>query len=895
MPVPDARVELQIGGVWTPTADDLLHNDGIRYTWGRRGEGSRTDPSSAAFSLLNPDGKYSGRNPLSPYYGQLGRNTGVRLSHDGAGVALVTTAGRASTPDDASLDVTGDLDLRIDLTPYAWIGGNAFGAFELAAKYGVAGARSWLWTVTDQGYFQFFWTVDGTNLLGGTYLPTIPLHLPPGSRAALRVTLDVNNGAGGYTVTHYRASTIAGPWTQIQQTVTTSGTTSIFSSAAGVEVGNVATVGFSDVARQFHAFEMRNGIGGGLVASPDFTQQPSNTTSFTDSSGRTWTTGGGAEITSRRIRAVLEASEWTPRWGASGRDVKTPVQAAGVLRRLGQGTKPLASTLRRRLPAYGPVAYWPMEEGRDATQASSPIAGCDPLFTPGLEWAADDTCPGSSPLPRITAGALAVGSVPAYTGTGQWLISFVYLQPTFPATDSMVLDFDTSGTAARISITVGPTLIKLRGYSAAGALVLTHDSGNLGWAGSEWRRFDITATDLGGGNAEFHLGWVTVGGGGFQSNATIAASVGTVTNIRTGYGADVADMRIGHLVVFPTSSTDVFSSADSGYAREMAGLRAMRLASEEGLPLTMLGAAYQTTRMGPQRPDTLLDLLDECEAAEGGILAEDRTRLGVTFRARSTLYSQPPKLTVSYGQLAPPLEPTDDDRWLRNDRSVTREGGSSARAVLASGPLSTAAVGVYDDSTTLSLGADTQLPQIAAWLLHLGTWDESRYPRVTIYLHKHPSLIPGVSALLPGDVIRITDLPRWLPPGPLDLIVEGAEETFKTFEWTITLACSPAGPWKTALADDLVYARAGTLGSTLASGITATATTLSVATAAGPLWTTTDEPVDIVIGGEVMTATTITGASSPQTFTVVRSVNGVTKPHLASAPVDLALPARAAL
>ncbi|MCX5197231.1 hypothetical protein OOK31_25590 [Streptomyces sp. NBC_00249] len=897
--VPDARVELKAGGTWVDATDDMVEADGIRYSWGRRAEGSRTDPSAASLTLRNPDGKYSSRNPLSPYYGQLGRNTPIRLTHDGADVALYLptgTAGRAATPDHASLDVTGDLDLRVEVTPSAWGGVTTSGAWELAGKYGLAGQRSWLWDFTDLGKVQFFWSVDGTALVNDI---TPSISLPVGSRAALRVTLDVNNGAGGYTVTHYTAASIAGPWTQFSQTVTTSGTTSIFNSTASVEVGDVAWVGFADRSRRFHAFEMRNGIGGSVVANPVFTAQASGTTSFTDAAGRTWTTADGGEITSRRIRAVLEASSWTPEWGASGHDVTTPVEAAGVLRRLGQGDKPLASTLRRRIPAYSPVAYWPMEEGRDATQAASPIPGVLPLTVSGFEFAADDTCPGSVALPKINAAASAMAPVPAYTATGQYLVSYVYLQPTLPSGDNVILDMTTTGSSARITISVGPGLIKLRGYSSAGTLVLSHDGSSTGWDGPVWHRFDFSATDVGGGNVEYHMAWIIAGSGGFQSNTTVAATVGTVTGISTAFGAELADMRIGHLVVFPTSTTTVFSSADGGYAGERAAARVVRLAGEEGVRVSALTAGADTTLMGPQRPDTLLDLLDECEAADGGILYEDREVAGIAFRGRTSLYNQTPKLTIPYGQLAPPLAPTDDDRHIRNDRTITRAGGSSARAVLTSGTLSTAAppngVGVYDDSQTLNLNTDDQCADIAGWLLHRGTWDEARYPQVTIYLHKYPALIPAVSALQPGDVVRITGLPVWLPPGPLDLMVEGATEVFKPFEWVITLACSPAGLWTVAVADSATLGRADTTGSQLASGVTSTATSLSVATASGPLWSTTSPPYDVQVGGEVMTVTAVSGASSPQTFTVVRSVNGIVKAQSSGAAVGLVQPARAAL
>jgi len=70
------------------------------------------------------------------------------------------------------------------------------------------------------------------------------------------------------------------------------------------------------------------------------------------------------------------------------------------------------------------------------------------------------------------------------------------------------------------------------------------------------------------------------------------------------------------------------------------------------------------------------------------------------------------------------------------------------------------------------------------------------------------------------------------------------------------------------------------------------------------VWTTSSADWDtslsggglyIKIGGEVMQVTAISGASSPQTFTVVRSVNGIVKTHASGAAVHVAYPARRAL
>jgi hypothetical protein len=72
---------------------------------------------------------------------------------------------------------------------------------------------------------------------------------------------------------------------------------------------------------------------------------------------------------------------------------------------------------------------------------------------------------------------------------------------------------------------------------------------------------------------------------------------------------------------------------------------------------------------------------------------------------------------------------------------------------------------------------------------------------------------------------------------------------------------------------------------------------VATTSATTPLWTTAaaDFPFDIAIDGERITVTNITGASSPQTFTVQRAINGVTKAHPAGTPVVLFQPCYFAL
>jgi hypothetical protein len=291
------------------------------------------------------------------------------------------------------------------------------------------------------------------------------------------------------------------------------------------------------------------------------------------------------------------------------------------------------------------------------------------------------------------------------------------------------------------------------------------------------------------------------------------------------------------------------------------------------------------------------------------------------------------------------------------------------------------------------------------------------------------SQLETVSHLDTGDVIQINNPPSWLPPGPINLMVQGYTETIDQFTWNLDLNCTPSGPWNVAYTgivedfedttyavsitnggnlpwfrsqahfntgswsfqsgaisnnqtsdaiiavpygateltfwyrtsseasgpgfagdrlivlvdstqvllaqgetgwtsftttvtgassvtfryakdnsatsgedavwiDDLTFKtqapmRADTAGSQLASSATSTATSLSVSTTSGPRWIDSaahpeEFPFDIMVGGERMRVTAVSGTSSPQTFTVIRSRNNIVKSQSSGTAVQLA-------
>lgn len=260
-------------------------------------------------------------------------------------------------------------------------------------------------------------------------------------------------------------------------------------------------------------------------------------------------------------------------------------------------------------------------------------------------------------------------------------------------------------------------------------------------------------------------------------------------------------------------------------------------------------------------------------------------------------------LDYAAGHIAPPFEPIEDDQGTRNDVTAERPRGSSSRIVATTGPLSTLpppdGVGRYDESVTVNVETDEQLADQAAWRVHLGTVDEPRYPTVTVDLTSNPDLMIAVAGIESGDRLTVANTPVWLPPGDVETIVQGYGERLTPFEWRWEANTSPGPPWDVTVLDDQ-RRRVDTAGSELATAITSTQTTFDVVTTAVYPWIDsvgkpTHFPFDVKVGGEVMTVTDITGTSSPQTFTVTRSVNGVVKPHDAGSAVNVDRPAVLAL
>lgn len=917
MTVHPVRAELYLGGQWVDVSQRLRRRSPVVVRRGRPDELSAATPSTLDLWLSNNDGALTPRDPRSPWYPDFGRGTPCRVWVDGGGTALIlpgVTGSYASTPDHSSLDITGTITVLAWVDPEAWV--NVTGtAQRIASKWrDSTNDRSWSLGITVNGNLTWEWSADGSTVAG--------THTSSDLVAAQRpqwvgVEFTPNNGAGS-KVTRYLMSDDGVTW-DVLSTSTLAGTTSIFSGAAPVEVGS-RNAGTGSFRGRVLAGRVLNGnlSAGTIATSPDFTARAPGTTSFTDAQGRVWTVHGTAEVATRTIRGVGQVDEaqidWpqaTPRNHGAPGVAHVAVKASGMLRRMGQGAKPLASTLHRFLAspsAAGSVlAYWPLEDGSDATVSASPISGVTPMRLAGA-WrrAADDSLHASAPLPSISgSGAWGyTGRVPQGALSDNWrhwrVDMFVRIDTPATGTGTRLCVLTVSGsTIYRWAWGVSDTTVTLTGRDQDDNLIVNASTSTDPAFFGTWAIWSLELQQN-GGNVDYDLSIVPLPAGvAYGLSGSTAAAVGRPDYVlNTTPGAPPDGLSMGHIVVSESTELGWLAGADTAWLDETAAHRFRRLCREENIPCHIIGdptvaktfrgdPAY-SPRMGPQRQATLVDLLRECAEVDQGVMSEHRTAPALDLRLARTLTNQAPAVTfdTSAGAVGRDFTPVDDDQRTRNDVTATRPDGASARAIADPAP---ASGDLYDTEVEVNVASDNQLPDQAGWRLHLGTWPAMRYPNLNTSIRKAgPGVAKAWADLALGDRVTLDNLPRQHDK-TVDLLVEGYTETLDLFDWAASVDASPAGPWEVGVRDDDDRGKRDTAGTELFVASLPTDTDIAVTVTSGPAWTldAAEFPIMLDVGGEQVRAngSVIFGA---YVFTGCdRSLNGVVKTHPIGTPVRL--------
>lgn len=915
------KVDLYLNNGWVDVTNDILERDAITINRGTADENTAPQPSTCTLTLTNRTGNYSPRNPSSIYYGSIGRNTPIRVAieqvndtftrtvSNGWGTATTGQAwsttgagGTVAASDFATNGTTGTHSVPVvAANRVTYLAGTVYRDIDVMVQVSLPFS-----TVTGAA-------VEPANIVLRGTSTTVYYYVNVSIATSGAISVGVLGNDGTVIVSAVSTGiTFSGQTLNVRAQTEGPVFRAKVWNASAVEPFTWNLMGRLDSTVVKGFVGIRSGVVTGNTNTKPIVFTYDN-------------------VSVRQPRFTGDVSAWPQRWDLSGNDIWAPIEAAGVRRRLGQSgggsastsggaVAPVRSAMRRywSQTAANMVAYWPMEDGKESLLIAAGLPNMLPMtvFTVAtkgqrFDFAGYDALPASMPLPVLSNAWLA-GTVPAYTvsSPSSVLITWFMHAPATPLPDVTVISqIYFSGTLLAMQVTFRSAngSISLEGFDRSGSSTGVLSTGPLSYGLVDTSQLCFLELVQSGSNINWTFNTEYLG------DTIFAQFTGTITGFTFGKAVVVGfdpyleckDTAIGHCSVrVPTISTggvissfNAWSGDPATIGGETIGQRVERLAAENSLSIGGLGSRSNTQLAGPQRVDTLVNLLDSMANSDFGILSEMRGANGLAFRTRASLYNQAAALDLNYsgGQVSPPFEPTDDDQQTRNDVIVTRDGGANAEAQITSGRMSTLSpdqggVGIYSTQVTISVAYDSQVPGCATWLASLGTVNETRYPVVTVEI-ANPNVTALDASILDvdiGDRITISNPKTGQTPDQITQLVRGYTEHIDLYTHTIGFNCSPESPYEVARLDSGYKIDGAT--STLVSGVSASATSIAVATT-GPLWSTTGSfPIPIRVAGEVMNVTAVTGASSPQTFTVTRSVNGVSKAQTAGAVVSLAKP-----
>lgn len=882
----------------------------ITITRGRPDEAGQTPPARCTLRLNNAGGRFVARNALAPWYPLLrkgtllrarkrhARDTFTRTVSNGLGTSdygqVWTALGGSSAWSVGSGVATASISV-VNSIRRVLLGVNLLNAerrISITPSLALVGA-SLVWLAR----FRY---QDTNNSYG------LSVELDRNTGAGLTVTCKIRKTVAGVTTELAVASPVPGLLYTAGQPVHCRAAVHGRRLAVKAWVGDVVTDepdGWSLTAID-GSFNIRGSVGEDVYLAAGNTNVPPYTATIDN-----------YELYVDRFTGTLDELpvQWTP--GLT--DCYVDATASDVARRRGQGNPPVRSALQMTMEALTPrpVAYWLMQEGRNATQlagnlSGEPIGLGDAYSLPSEVplWGEGTLAPWFPRVASLTAGGRIVARAPRITGT-QWAVDHVFNMGTNLGSGTLGPDFAVYVPSDRATgyptvdwaIGIGPAgvtatdrvLLELYELDAEGfgpATVLSDRAVTL--YDGQPHHIRLTAAQNG-----TSIDWALYVDGVASTGAVTTTTLRAIGDIEINpqFLTPPGDWAVGHLTIWDTASPPLTApeafSAVTGYAGENAGHRVDRVCRELDIPASVY-LPSTTVLMGPQPASAPLPILRECESTDHGILCVRADGL-VSYLAHTDRENLSPTMALPFTAVTT-FVPVDDDQRVENDITVTRPSGSSARYVDED---DIAEQGSYEGGGSVNVNDDADLIHQAGWVGHLGTVDDLRYPDVLIDVHAHPELADAALSCDVGARVTISGPPSELGTALVDQVMLGYTERLDKYQWEIEPNFVPAKPWDVSVADG--GQRYPATGSAVGSGgLAAGGTSFALtSTASNGVWSTdpANYPQNLRIGwheGEVVTVSGISGGTSPQTVTITaRGVNGITRAWPAGAPVDVEHPA----
>lgn len=900
-----------------PEGRGLRQVEPVAVTWGLLNEQAKAlaPPSTAEGVLNNAGGHWTPGNPMSDYYDFLqGRNVPTRLALRVSRGTFAGTSASAWTTTD-----TGDV----------W-NMSTSGSGSVAEGSGVGthtqpSANAYVITFLGDSYVDCEGAITGSwnlNVAGGAIEPAnlVQRYQPSGALVGEHYLLRVSVSAAEVltvAIHHSTLGLLAGPVTIATLTPGANTYRAKFYAEGQALRGKVYPPGPAGDLDQFEPLDWQVSAHHGRLAGGF----PGVRTGVAAGNTNVPVTVSYDNWVLKLLRHTGELAKLQPSWDTGHKIKKAEFKSADITQRLGRPqVAALSSAPRRYLASNGSFTttdHWPLDESETApAQGLNAVAGGAPAVflretgaTPNrgaVRWGQTDRAHPAVPafatlsnggrlslrpnqVPLASAFSFMIAMRLAPDAGGQIFLS------TAAEASRFVFFLYTDGTYDLFSNPSGSAVSSGRLYPdgvdgtwvTLGVQAVPSGADTLAtvWVNGENRGGGLVVADAGYSplaEALVHVPQPTTGG---QGESAFSTAFVTPTRFDT-FSAPYENGYRAHWAIM-------------GWRGEAAGLRAFRLCAEEGVPFDYWDDIGQTRAMGPQRPEPLLTQLSGCAEADGAIVYAPRYVAGVAFRGRRAMGARGGDAVLSYssGHVAPQFAQSADDRPTANLVRAERVDGGFLIVEQVTGPMNTGnpgtsadAVGKVPATAKVNVESDAHLGDVGGWVRALGTTPEVRFPRVTVDLAARelttgpdPTLpARQVLNLHPGDRLIVTGMAASDRYQDLDQLVRGGREVFRdVYGHQVTLNTSPYEKYKSGIYGDSAVpgsrydGAVTTLDAQLTSGTTGAR---NVTTSAGPIWTVAAGafPLDVVIGGERITLSGVTGAGAAQVMTIsARNANGL--------------------
>lgn len=670
---------------------------------GRAFELDPFQPGRMTLKLDNSDRRFDPLHASGPYFGKLLPRKRTRLQADWGAYLNLTGASTsgAFTPDAAGLDITGDLDLRCrvsgDWTPAA--------DSTLVAKGNLLGQFSYSLALLTTGVLRMAWSTAGT--LGSilTTDSTAAVGAADGEIRWVRATLDVDAGGGNRAVRFYTSSDdthdhTAVSWTQLGSTVTTAGTTSVFSGSAVASVGILAD-GSAPFTGRIYAAAILSGIGGTVVADPDFTDGnrfAAGAGSGVDAAGRTWTVSSPASLVALTYDLFSGFVDTWPQSYAQfmGMSEMTATDGFKILSRID-----LTAAYEETIRDDAPVGWWRMGDNTPTYNlcADSSGYGHDGYYKgspASIDGIVDGTSDAAVDFDGVNDRAILDPAVIPTAGP----VSFeAWIRTsTLPTADSpIVAIFDTGASAAGMVFGLG--VLASTGYPFVQALDSTGLGSSTAGAVSvaDGAPHHLVGTwDAADKKARLYVDGVLVNTSTASTDVTLYAvraplvpriAAAPITTSWSRFDGIIDEVAMYDLALTDDQVTAHFEAGADPWTGDTTGERIARVLDFAGWPAADRDIDTGRSIMGPylDAESNALSIAQRAEATEGGALwqAPDGR---ITFRDRHAAI-QDWNATVAQaaftddGAATNPqhytvLDLSYDDTLIINEASVTWDDGT---------------------------------------------------------------------------------------------------------------------------------------------------------------------------------------------------------------------------